>query len=427
MSNEPSTPAQSADRPPEPARAAEPPTPRSSWLRRHLKLIVAAALGLVGAIILLGIQRSRDARVEYVTAPVTRGTVAPYVTASGTINPVVTVQVGTYVSGVIQELRCDFNTRVKKQQLCAKIDPRPYQTLVDQDAALLATARAQLAKDQANLEFSQVIYDRDRELLARGIISQETVDTASNALQQARSQIALDKATIQQREAALSASRVNLDYTNIVSPVDGTVVSRNVTQGQTVAASFQTPTLFVIATDLTKMQVDASVSESDIGDIREGNDASFTVEAFPAASFTGKVVQVRQSPQSVQNVVTYDVVSEAPNAELLLKPGMTAAVRITAKRRDDVLRVPVQATRFNPAAAPAGAEDRGAASAHLWCLRDGKPAMVPVKLGLADDAYVEVVAGSLTASDRVIVAERVPGATRPVTAPGQAAPRAPRL
>jgi HlyD family secretion protein len=358
---------------------------------------------------------------------VTRGPVAPYVTASGAVNPVVTVQVGTYVSGVIQELRCDFNTRVRKGQLCAKIDPRPYQTVVDQDSALLATARAQLAKDESNLEFARVIYGSDRQLLERGIISQETLDSADNVFRQAQSQIALDQATISQREAELRAAKVNLEYTDIVSPVDGTVVSRNVTQGQTVAASFQTPTLFVIATDLTKMQVDANVSESDIGSLATGNDTAFTVEAFPNRTFTGRVVQVRQSPQSVQNVVTYDVVSEAANPDLLLKPGMTAAVRIVSAKHDDVLRVPAQALRYWPASAGNVAHTGARTSAEVFVLQAGKPTPVRVTTGLIDDSHVEITDGALKLGEPVIVSERKPAEGGSAPSLAQQAPRVPRF
>jgi HlyD family secretion protein len=339
------------------------------------------------------------------------------------VNPVTTIQVGTYVSGVIQELSCDFNTLVHKDQLCAKIDPRPYEMLVAEDAAALATSRAQLAKDQANLDFATSVLERDKELLKNGFISQEMFDTADSAFRQARSQIALDQAAIKQREAELNAAKVNLGYTNIVSPVDGTVVSRNVTQGQTVAASFQTPTLFVIATDLTKMEVDTNVSESDIGAVRLGSEASFTVEAYPGRTFQGRVVQVRQSPQSVQNVVTYDVVSEAPNSDLLLKPGMTAAVRIVSARHDDVLRVPTQALRYSPAsrAAERPAESR------VWVLRDGKPVEVPVTIGLTDDSNAEITAGAVDVGDAVILSEHVAQTSRPASLPAQSMPRAPRL
>ena len=229
--------------------------------------------------------------VRYVTAPVTVGTVARSVTASGSVNPVVTVQVGTYVSGAIQQLFCDYNTPVQKGQLCAKIDPRPYQTVVDQDKANLSAAKAQLGKDQTNLAYMKLTYERTLGLSQAGIAASDTLDGAKSAYDQALSQVEVDKATIAQHEAALSAAQVNLSYTNIVSPVKGTVVSRNVTMGQTVAASFQTPTLFLIATDLTKMQVDSNVSESDIGGMKLGHAASFTVEAFPDHTFTGEVTQ----------------------------------------------------------------------------------------------------------------------------------------
>ena len=396
---------------------------RARAVGRAKTVAAALALALVAGAALVWYRAHFSRPLTYTTAPVNRGTVAPYVIASGTVNPVTTVQVGTYVSGVIRELFCDFNTLVHKDQLCAKIDPRPYEMLVDEDAAVLATSRAQLAKDQANLDFQTSVLGRDKELLKNGFISQETYDTADSAFRQARSQIALDQAAIKQREAELNAAKVNLGYTDIVSPVDGTVVSRNVTQGQTVAASFQTPTLFVIATDLTKMQVDTNVSESDIGAVRLDGEASFTVEAYPRRTFQGRVVQIRQAPQSVQNVVTYDVVSEAPNPDLLLKPGMTAAVRIVSERHDDALRVPAQALRYSPASAARERET----GAHVWVLRDGKPVAVPVTVGLSDDSNVEITAGALEVGDPVIVSEHVEQNSRPSSSPGQSIPRAPRL
>ncbi len=353
-------------------------------------------------------------------------------TASGTVNPVVIVQVGSYVSGVIQELHCDFNTRVRKGQLCAQIDPRPYQTAVDQDRANLQQARAQLAKDRTNLGLTQITFERNRDLLALDSVSKEDFDTAQSNYRQAQSQIALDEATVAQRSAALQSSEVNLGYTAITSPVDGTVVSRNVTQGQTVAASFQTPTLFIIATDLTKMQVDTNVSESDIGEVAEGNESSFTVEAFPVRTFHGRVVQVRQSPQTVQNVVTYDAVIEVDNSELLLKPGMTATARILTQHHDHVLRVPDAALRYsparasspNPSSAPSGAQ-------RVWVVRNGHPASVAIQIALDDGEYAEVASGELRAGDEVIVAESAApqrAATSTARPPlGQGAPRAPRL
>ncbi|MBI3705389.1 MAG: efflux RND transporter periplasmic adaptor subunit, partial [Rhizobiales bacterium] len=236
--------------------------------------------------------------VNYTTVPVTRGAISRGVTATGTVNPELTIIVGTYVSGVIQQLFCDYNTQVKKGQVCARIDPRPYQSIVDQNKANLAVARAQLEKDKANLTYTKLAFERASRLAQTNAVSQDAVDTARSAYAQAQAQLAFDEATIQQRQAALDAAQVNLDYTDIVSPVEGTVVSRNVTMGQTVAASFQTPTLFLIATDLARMQVDTNVSESDIGGIKLGDKATFTVDAYPKRSFGGSVAQVRQSPQT---------------------------------------------------------------------------------------------------------------------------------
>src|SRR5450631_3722526 len=201
---------------------------------------------------------------RYVTTAVTQGDVVTTITASGSVNPVVVIQVGTYVSGTIETLSCDYNTRVRKGQLCAKIDPKPYQVIVDQDQAELDVAKAQLVKDQANVAYTKINRARLDLLLSEDSTSRDAADAALNAYNQAVALVGLDVAQIAQKVAALKAAQINLDYTDIVSPVDGTVVSRNVTAGQTVAASFQTPTLFLIATDLTKMQVDTNVSESDI-------------------------------------------------------------------------------------------------------------------------------------------------------------------
>lgn len=211
---------------------------------------------------------------NYVTARADIGPVVRVVSGTGTVNPVLTIIVGSYVSGVIKDITCDFNTKVHKGQLCAKIDPRPYQTVINQSAADLATAQAQLIKDQANLVYATLNFKRNQNLLAAAAVSQDAADVARNTFNQAQAQVALDQATIQERQAALDAANVNLGYTDITSPVDGTVVSRNVTIGQTVAASFQTQTLFLIATDLTKMEVDTNVSESDIGALKMGDKAT---------------------------------------------------------------------------------------------------------------------------------------------------------
>lgn len=376
--------------------------------RKLLASLLALALVIVG---LLWWQGRSGADVHYTFAAVSRGNVTRSITSTGTVNPVLTIIVGTYVSGVIKQLYCDFNTQVKRGQVCAKIDPRPYQTIVDQDRANLAMARAQLNKDQANLAYSELIWRRNKGLLARGIVSQDSYDAALNAYTQARSQMELDRAVITQRSAELSAAEINLGYTDIVSPVDGIVVSRNVTMGQTVAASFQTPTLFLIATDLTRMQVDTNVSESDIGSVRLGQQAGFTVEAYPNHAFVGRVSQVRQAPQTVQNVVTYDVVLNVTNPALQLKPGMTATTRIVTAQRQNVLRVPDQALRYVPggiAAATHRGSTKGPAlsgQGQVWMLRNGRPVRVPVQLGLDDDSFTEVATGALKPGDQVIVSE----------------------
>lgn len=234
------------------------------------------------------------------------------------------------------------------------------------------------------------------------------MDNAKSLYDQAQAQITLDEATIQQRQAELDTAQVNLDYTDIVSPVDGTVVSRNVTVGQTVAASFQTPTLFLIGTDLTKMQVDTNVSESDIGGLKEGGTASFAVDAYPKRTFAGVVRQIRQSPQTVQNVITYDVVISAGNSDLALKPGMTAQSRIILDQRTDVVRVPVQALRYSPRGITPGsaAATANGDQVQIWVLRDGKPVPFSVALGLDDDSFVEIVAGDIKPGDQVIIGEQ---------------------
>jgi HlyD family secretion protein len=349
--------------------------------------------------------------INYVTAQVASGGVTRTVTATGTVNPELTIIVGAAVSGIIQELYCDYNTQVKKGQVCAKIDPRPYQTVVDQNKANLVVAKAQLEKDKANLTYTKLAFDRAATLVQTHAVSQDAYDNAKSAYDQALAQIEFDQATIEQRQASLDAAQVNLDYADIVSPVDGTVVSRNVTMGQTVAASFQTPTLFLIATDLARMQVDANVSESDVGGVKPGNKATFTVDAYPKRTFEGTVSQVRQSPQTVQNVVTYDIVISVDNTDLTLMPGMTAASRIVVDQRNDVIRVPNQALRYAPGGL-AGAGQSG--RAQIWILHDGKPMSVPVVAGLDDDNFTEIVSGDVKPGDLAITAEQAVAASKTV-------------
>lgn len=372
---------------------------RVAWILLAGLLLAASAIGFYWLQV-----SSSQANPGYVTANISRGPIARSVSATGTVNPQLTIIVGSYVSGVIRDLSCDYNTRVTKGQVCATIDPRPYQTAVDQAAAELGTAKAQLVKDQAALVYADATYRRDLALLKSGFITRDLADGAQSALDQAKAAVELDRAAIRQRDASLKAANVNLEYTRIASPVDGTVVSRNVTIGQTVAASFQTPTLFLIATDLTRMQVDTNVSESDVGGLAVGDPAQFTVEAFPGRVFAGTVTQIRQAPQTVQNVVTYDVIVTVANNDLALMPGMTATTRIIIEQRQDALRIPDQALRFSPtgaAAAPAKGNGRV-----VWMLRDGRPYAVTVDVGLDDDTYTECKGGNLKEGDAVIVGEQ---------------------
>jgi HlyD family secretion protein len=359
---------------------------------KYWLIVTTALVLLIGGVGALFWFAGTKSTVRYVTAEATRGTVARRSTATGTVNPVLTIIVGTYVSGVIQNIYCDYNTRVRAGEVCARIDPRPYQATLDQYSG-------QLLRDQA-------VLDKDRRDLAR---YQQLAAQNSIARQQTEDQAAIvnqDEGTVKLDQALVEGAKLNLDYTSIVSPVDGTVVSRNVTGGQTVAASFQTPTLFLIATDLKQMEVDTNTSEGDIGGIKVGDKASFTVDAYPQRVFHGTVTQVRVSPNTVQNVVTYDVVVGVDNSDLALVPGMTASSEIVVAQRDNVLRVPDQALRYAPSALLAAPSTAGAKSGQqVWLLRDGEPNAVSVVTGLDDGNFTEIVQGDLNAGDQIITAE----------------------
>lgn len=399
-------------RDPRPAERKDPlPVRRRKLTWRWPALVLLAAVVVIGGIAL----RSRTSvTTDYVTAPISRGAIVRMTTASGMANPVETVQIGSYVSGRIQSLSCDYNTEVVKGQSCAKIDPRSFQAAVDQSAAAVDTAKAQLDKDQAQLTYAKVAYERNLALLNRSVVSQDAVDNVLSTYKQMEAQVALDQAAISQRQAELQSAQVNLDYTDIVSPVDGTVVSRSVAIGQTVTASFQTPTLFLIAKDLKKMQVEANVSEAEIGEIRDGQDATFTVEAYPDRTFAGKVTQIRQAPVSVQNVISYDVVISADNADLALKPGMTATAHIVTAQKHDVLRIPESALRFAPEGYAVNQARTGSRKSGLvWVQHSSGLEPVAVQLGLANEDTVEVTQGAIKPGDEVVTGRRRAGEAAP--------------
>src|ERR1700758_3263877 len=299
-------------------------------------LIVIGALLLVAFVVL---QLRTSGAATYQTANVTRGLITQAVTATGTLNPVVNVQVGSQVSGNIQKLFADFNSKVKAGQVVAQIDPVLFQATVTQ-------AEGDLASAQAALELARINAKRTQDLFARKTSAQADVDQAMANLHQA-------EASVKIKQGALDKAKADLEHCTITSPIDGVVISRNVDVGQTVAASLQAPVIFQIANDLTKMQIDSNVAEADVGVLEVGQDVDFTVDAFPMRTFHGKVVQVRNAPITVQNVVTYDTVIGVNNDDLKLKPGMTANVSIRIAQRDSALQIKNAALRHRPADAAA--------------------------------------------------------------------------
>ena len=321
---------------------------------------IAAALVILGAGGYYWRQRNLAQQVpKYETTLVDRGPITAKVTATGTLSALVTVQVGTQVSGRIEKILVDFNSTVKKGQVIAKIDPLLFQASLEQAQANYAAGEGTIIKLQAKADDAKLQYDRAKALFERKAIAQQDLDTARANSRAADGDLVAAQGNLQQAKAALHQSQVNLAYTTIVSPTTGTVISRSVDVGQTVAASLAAPTLFLIAEDLTKMQVDTSVSEADIGKLKSGMAANFTVDAYPTKVFQGSIRQLRNAPQTVQNVVTYDAVIDVSNPGLELRPGMTANVTFVYDQRDSALRVANAALRFQPPAELTGGKGGG--------------------------------------------------------------------
>ncbi|OGP76127.1 MAG: hypothetical protein A2V86_02205 [Deltaproteobacteria bacterium RBG_16_49_23] len=345
--------------------------------KKYLVLVVIL-LGsfLIGGYFLYPTIGEKGANNRFRTIKVERGEISSIVTATGTINPVITVLVGSQISGTIKALNADFNSRVNEGQVIAQIDPAIFEAQVEQGKANLLNAQANLLNSQANIKNGQAnlskaeiaiveakrTLERNRDLIERKVIAQATLDTAQTnydtaiaqrdvakaQLESARSQVESSKAQVEQAKAGLKVAETNLRYATIRSPVNGVVISRNVDVGQTVAASLQAPTLFTIAKDLTRMQVDTNVSEADIGRVVQDQDATFTVDAYPDRTFRGKVSEIRNAPITIQNVVTYDVVIQVDNSDLRLKPGMTANVSVQIEHKGNILKIPNSALRFRP-------------------------------------------------------------------------------
>jgi len=384
---------------------------------KKLLLIVVTVLIIAGIAILAYLRRAPE--ISYKTARIDRGTIISTVSATGNLSAVTTVQVGTQVSGTIQKLYVDYNSRVKKGQAIAEIDPSLFRASVEQSSGNFLNADANLQKARVVLADAKRTLDRNRKLLTDGIISQGDFDVAETAYQAAGASLKATEGSLVQTRGALMQARTNLNYSVIRSPVDGVVISRSIDVGQTVAASFQTPTLFTIARDLTKMQIEVSVDEADISRIKLDQNAVFTVDSYPEQSFKGSVVQIRSAPIINQNVVTYVVVVNVDNSDLKLKPGMTANVSIEVAREDNVLKLPLSALRFKPKSkveepkqkplpgVPAtGRELRRGKGQQVYTLRDDKPLATPVATGIANNTAIELREGSLKEGDQVIVEQQ---------------------
>ena len=348
---------------------------------------VAAGYGVIGS-----------KQVKYETKELKTCTITQYVEASGTINPVNTVSVGSTVSGLIKAIYVDYNSEVKKGQLLAQIDPANFEAQVQQNQAQINNAMANLAKLQAVADYNEKQYQRYKNLYAKNFVAKSELDEKYSTYLSDIAQINAAKAQISQYQASLKTAQTNLGYTQIIAPVDGTVISREIDLGQPVAASFQAPELFTIAQDLTKMQIEVSVSEADIGKVKEGQDVTYTLDGYPDTNFEGKVTQVRLSPTTVSNVVTYTVIVEVDNEDLKLKPGMTANVSIITNKSEDVLCAPNLALKFTPDISGPKYKQQG-----IWIIENGKPKRVDIQTGASDDNVTEIIANGLQNGDKVIM------------------------
>ncbi len=416
--------------------------------RRLTWAAVLVATGLAG----VGVWAIRSSRGTatplFETASVDRGRVTAKVTATGTLSALVTVQVGSQVSGRIQVINVDFNSPVKAGQELARIDPQLFTAAEEQARANLVAARGNLEKATVQAADARRQHERSRDLYKKKLVAKADLDTARTTSLAAEATIAAGRGAVEQAQAALHQAEVNVGYTHIVSPTDGVVISRNVDVGQTVAASFQAPVLFVIAQDLRKMQVDSSVAEADVGRLSSGMDASFTVDAYPGEVFRGAVRQIRNAPQTLQNVVTYDAVIDVDNEALKLRPGMTANVTFVYADKKDVLRVPNAALRFSPSpellaeargtpkrratvrrsgrpppgtgTAAAPAKSPATADRTVWVLNGRAPRQERIAVGASDGTYSEVTSGPLAPGDRVVTSASGQGSS-------SAPPRAFRL
>ena len=386
-------------------------------MKNRLILILLAISAVTVSVAAYYRNGGSDDAPRFLTASVTRGDIVESVEATGTLEAVTTVQVGTQVSGTIKTLRADFNSRVRKGEVVAELEPSLFQTQVDQARATVTRLEADVERARVDVDDTQVKLRRANELWDKQLIAQTDLETAQASARQAEAALKAAQAQVAQARASLSQAQVNIEHTIIRAPIDGVVISRNVDVGQTVAASMSAPTLFVIANDLSRMRVSASVDESDIGRVRAGQAVSFKVDAYPNETFTGKVSQVRLQPVTEQNVVSYVTIIDVPNPGLKLKPGMTANVTVEIARADDVLRVPNAALRFR--ASP----ERGS---RVWTMgSEGQPRPVSVRTGLSDGTATAILDGALAANDEVVTGVPVPAGATTQAAGSPLIPRRP--
>lgn len=374
------------------------------------KFLIALVIIIAVGIALFFVFKNKDNKTKFITEKITSGDIKSTVSATGIVNAVTTVQVGTQVSGTIKKLFVDYNSPVKNGQLLAQIDPSIFEAQVGQARANLQVAKANLEKSLVAVQDTRNTLNRNKTLYAKNFIAKSDLDTSETNYLSAEAQVKASQAQIEQAQAALDSSSINLRYTKILSPVNGIVISRNVDIGQTVAASFQTPTLFTIAQDLTKMQIDTNVDEADIGKIKVGQNVTFTVDAYPEITFSGKVSEVRNAPITVQNVVTYDAVISVDNTNLKLKPGMTANVTIEITLKQNVLRIPNAALRFKMPLPPAKTGNNTGQKKitlpkgpSVWSLDNKKPKFVKITTGISDGNYTEVTSGKLNEGQQIII------------------------
>ncbi len=369
-------------------------------------LLTALIIGLAVAAATAFRNRSRDV-ADFVTKRLEKGAIVETVTATGTITPISNIDVGTQVSGRIQEIFVDYNSQVQKGQLLALIDPSSFESNVAKEKANLEVAKAQVLVAKASRDYYKKHLERITKLNKQSYSADKEPDEAQKDYDTSVAQMALYQAQVEQAQAALDYNLIQLGYTKIISPVDGMIVSKNIEAGQTVAASFETPTLFNVAEDLTKMKIEASVVEADIAKVKEGQTVEFSVDSYPDEIFTGTVTQVRNEAVTNSNVVTYEVIIEVDNSDLKFKPGMTANVEIITASKNDILVSPNKALRFSIDNGETRYKDKG-----LWILDNGQPRRLAVMTGIYDDDSTEVSGPELQEGMEVIV-ERSETAKKP--------------